>query len=295
MISYVGDVNGNRLLLLDLRNTSQVSAEDLAQLSESLCATGSIDDLLAIEKSDTAFAKLRITGADRREADFCGDGFLFVAHILFEELRAAGHDATSLLIETKRGVKSGVRNEDGSVSAMIGPVGIRDGVLTVAARRALEGLGVRYEGFRIAGEPHLVVSAPPGSDVHALDQSEFEHLARQLAPLIAYDGGVNVTMILSSAPQTAKIRTFERGVKRMTLACGSGAVAAASLIYERDRTKTDFRIESPGGLHLVSTDRDGRDWLLAAEAIHVDAMRDFHTDIFDPEREEQRLLHFILA
>ncbi|MHA6263045.1 diaminopimelate epimerase [Arenibacterium sp. CAU 1754] len=295
MLSYVGDVNGNRLLLLDLRGEEHVSSTDLAEVSEKLCATGLIDDLLAIQHSEEACASLRVIGADRREADFCGDGFLFVLNVLSDQMRRTGRQETTLSIETLHGIKYGARSEEGYVSAMIGAVEIRDAELTAAAQQAIEAFGVIYEGYRIAGEPHLVVSSPIGSDLQNLDQVQFEQLARQLASLIKHEGGVNVTMILSSASQYAKIRTFERGVKRMTQACGSGAVAAASLVFERDRSKTDFKIESPGGLHLVSTDPHGKNWQLAAAEINVAATQDFEIDVFDPKRDIQRLLQFILA
>lgn len=295
MLSYVGDVNGNRLLLLDLRGQKRVSCTDLAEVSARLCATGYIDDLLAIEHSDVAIAALRVIGADRREADFCGDGFLLVLHILDEQMRKAGCQATTLTIETKHGVKSGHRTEDGKISARIGAIEVRDAEPTEPERRAIEATGVEYEGFRIVGEPHLLVSSPIGSELQNLDQVGFERLARQLAPIVAHEGGVNVTMILSSGSRTATIRTFERGVKRMTLACGSGAVAAATVIFDRDPAKTEFRIASPGGLHLVSTDQAGTDWRLAAAEIQVDAVQDFDIDVFDPKRDGQRLMQFILA
>ena len=79
----------------------------------------------------------------------------------------------------------------------------------------------------------------------------------------------------------------------MTQACGSGAVATASILFERDRSMTEFQIESPGGLHIVSTDAQGKTWLLAAEEINIDAARDFEMDVFDPKRESERLLEFI--
>lgn len=295
MLAYVGNVNGNRLLLLDLRGEDTVSSTDLAEVSEQLCATGCIDDLLAIEHSQAATAAIRVIGADRREADFCGDGFLFVLHVLFEKMRRAGQKEAALCIETKHGIKSGFRHEDGSVSAVIGAVENRDAEVTASARKAIEACGLVYEGFRVVGEPHLVVSCPAGSAMQNIDQSQFERLAQQLTPLVAHEGGVNVTLILSDGTDSARIRTFERGVKRMTRACGSGAVATATLIFEHHGSKTDFKIVSPGGFHLVSTDPHGETWRLTAEKILLEATQNFQFDVFDPTGVTPRLLEFVLA
>lgn len=293
MFAHVGDVNGNRFLLLDLRAAQHISVESLGEISAKLCESEYIDDLLVIEHSDVADARLQIIGGDKREADFCGDGFLIVLHLLFAERDASDSPTTRLAIETRHGVKYGVRSETGEIAGEVGTITNGDAQITASARRQIEALGVAVEGFRIAGEPHLVVSAPPGSALPGRDKRQLEDLARKLVPCVPFEGGINVTMILDREPERARICTFERGVQRITRACGSGAIAAASVLFERDPSQTVRTIVSPGGRHCVSSDSEGQRWWLSAETLRIEAQQQFDIDVPDPERDTERLLNFV--
>jgi len=72
------------------------------------------------------------------------------------------------------------------------------------------------------GVPHVVVPVkdPDEVDVIALGRAIRNHAA--FAP-----GGTNVNFVSPLKNRTMRIRTYERGVEDETLACGTGAVAAA--------------------------------------------------------------------
>ena len=69
-----------------------------------------------------------------------------------------------------------------------------------------------------------------------------------------YDVNVN---FITVNPKTKIItaRTFERGVEDETLACGTGAVSIAMVLYKKDILKqTNYTIQMPGGTLTVSFD-----------------------------------------
>lgn len=58
------------------------------------------------------------------------------------------------------------------------------------------------------------------------------------------------------------IRTYERGVEGETLACGTGAVAAALAIHATQQTTaTSIQLEAPGGLLQVDFTPEGKGFI----------------------------------
>ncbi len=60
--------------------------------------------------------------------------------------------------------------------------------------------------------------------------------------------GTNVDFVQAAAPGVLCVRTYERGVEAETLACGTGATAAALVahrVLQPDRS--DFEVRMPGG------------------------------------------------
>lgn len=107
-----------------------------------------------------------------------------------------------------------------------------------------------------SGVPHLVCEQE--GELGTTEQSEWASVARrhsQVGP-----GGANVTLwqslvseqVKNSKSQTGRIRavSFERGVEGFTLACGTGAVAAAYVAARKNNLNEVF-VDMPGGtLHV---------------------------------------------
>lgn len=84
------------------------------------------------------------------------------------------------------------------------------------------------------GVPHIVLEEPP-------DLAR----AKIFRPLPDAKGS-NVTFIMRATKTGCKAVTFERGVENFTLACGTGAVAAAAYLAMKTGGSC-FDIEMPGG------------------------------------------------
>jgi diaminopimelate epimerase len=89
------------------------------------------------------------------------------------------------------------------------------------------------------GVPHLVVEGEPD---FALAQKL--RRAPELGP-----AGSNVTFVDRDHEEAEQLQaiTFERGVENFTLACGTGAVAAAEFQRASHPAQTEVWIEMPGG------------------------------------------------
>jgi len=243
----------NHFVLLDLRRRTALPWADLVDLARTLCDTPMADDLLVLSDATDADARLRVVGRDGREADFCGNGMLYVAAKLGAEL---GRDDIS--IASQGGVRRARRAAE-QWTVEVGDVQDLSEHLTDAARAALRGCPVI--GLVRAGEPHLVLGPPAALGGFHVTRQEFEEFCRPLRDLTGLPGGVNVTVVFARDEHTLLIRSYERGVERHTFSCGTGAVAAVAASGGCP-LGTVFRVCAPGGAHHVRC-HDGRWWLTA--------------------------------
>jgi len=84
--------------------------------------------------------------------------------------------------------------------------------------------GEQRIGFARVGVPHLVLL------VDDLDDVDVARRGRELRMHPSLRDGANVNFIRQLGDRRFAMRTYERGVEAETLACGSGAVAVASLV-----------------------------------------------------------------
>lgn len=107
--------------------------------------------------------------------------------------------------------------------------------------------GERHVGIATVGVPHLVVIV---EDLEAVDLARRGRELR-FDPALG-DGGANVNFIAPTARRSVwAMRTYERGIEGETLACGTGAVAAACLLREWRLADLPARITTRSGLPLV--------------------------------------------
>lgn len=114
------------------------------------------------------------------------------------------------------------------------------------------------------GVPHLVQKLQNIQD--ATQMKELAREARQHQAL--KPAGANVTYYSADGPNKIKAVSFERGVEDFTLACGTGAVAAAFVHHEAEKSNK-IEVSMPGGnMHVLFVPGAGRPFL-EGEALFV--------------------------
>lgn len=102
--------------------------------------------------------------------------------------------------------------------------------------------GIKIQGFWVqAGVPHFVIE----EQSYEQDLRTYAREVRKHA--LFAPQGTNVTFVRQKMKNELVAITFERGVEDFTLACGTGAVAAA--VWSRSQTKESgvYKVQMPGG------------------------------------------------
>jgi len=217
--------SGNDFIVVDARRTHPAGRRPWPALSRSLCDRRhgiGADGLLVLERSRRADVRMRIFNPDGSEAHMCGNGARCVARYLSQ----AAH-AKAVTIDTKAGILSADVRGDRVAMRMTTPTQLRPHMSLNVNRAPLR------LGFVNTGVPHTVVS------VDRLDRVDVDRLGR----LVRYHSnfapqGTNVNFVQMDRahPNRLRIRTYERGVEGETLACGTGAAAAAVIHAARQAT-----------------------------------------------------------
>jgi diaminopimelate epimerase len=228
---------GNELLVLDGRGGLPLPPSELARR---LCAPSAlgVDGLMAVLEAEEERVRVAFANADGSGAGFCGNGARCLTRfcaetgltgdrplLLFPEAevrgRYLGRGRAEVLLDEPRlaGELSGL--------AGAGPA--------LAARLVT------------AGVPHVVLVEESPGDLDLLELAPALRRAPEAGP-----GGANVTVC--SAPragEAGRVRTFERGVEGVTGACGSGALAAAAVLWERGLPPEELSLLPPSGRVLT--------------------------------------------
>lgn len=90
------------------------------------------------------------------------------------------------------------------------------------------------------GNPHCVLNVP------SVDEAPVEQLGAQLERFDRFPERVNVGFMQVVSPQEIRLRVFERGAGE-TLACGTGACAAAVVGMQQGLLRDRVKVHLPGG------------------------------------------------
>ncbi|MFA6217230.1 MAG: diaminopimelate epimerase [Candidatus Omnitrophota bacterium] len=206
--------SGNDFVVIE--NKQCLKKDELQSFAQEICdrkfGVGA-DGLLVLEKSIIADVKMRIFNANGSEAEMCGNGARCVACWVSNKRKIKNAE---LKIETKAGmIESEIINDNISIK-LTDPKSVKLNILLNLEGRKL------YVNLINTGVPHAVIF------VEGLDKIDVVGIGRKIRFLEQFSpAGTNVNFIELINENSLRIRTYERGVEDETLACGTGAVAAA--------------------------------------------------------------------
>lgn len=247
---------GNTFFIADLLSNNQPHLTQLTtaqrkKLAIAACAElGPMptDGFLFLEDSEVPGADLRwdFYNADGSSAEMCGNAARCVAVYFFNKTQKA-----SLSFSTRAGL---IRAEALSVSRAKVKMSRIQGPFE---KTVLLKDGRSVHGYIVdSGVPHFVTKEPINKEI-----------GREIRIHADFGtAGTNVTQIQSQEEATIEARTYERGVEDFTAACGTGAVAAASVVW-MEHQKSPVSVKMPGGTLEVSFFSDSPHPILEGPAI----------------------------
>lgn len=239
---------GNDFIVIDgIHQSIQLSAAQIKTLAHRQFGIG-FDQLLLVESSDIADFKYRIFNADGSEVAQCGNGArCFVRFVVDQQLT----DKHEIRVETASGIITPKLENNGLVTVNMGaprfaPQQIPFVADAPANTYMLDVNGQQIEISAISmGNPHAV------QIVGDVETAPVLTLGAQIETHPRFPERVNAGFMQIMDVQHIKLRVFERGSGE-TLACGTGACAAAVAGIQRGLLQSPVRVSARGGeLHIA--------------------------------------------
>jgi diaminopimelate epimerase len=264
---------GNDFVVIDLRGDVAAPGPDLCRALADRHTGVGCDQILTIECSAHAAASYRIWNADGSASQQCGNGARCIAAWVLRDSVARDPErclADHFALDSPTGTHAvdvvdlhHYRVEMG-VPMFAPPMAIPLHGFDAAQddyRVDIDGMPVHF-GAVSMGNPHAVIEV---DDVQAAPVAT---LGPALQRHAAFPESVNVGFVEIASRKYIKLRVFERGVGE-TLACGSGACAAAAVLMRRGRIDREVMVELPGGTLSIAWPDDSAQIAMAGPAAFV--------------------------
>ncbi|MHB8763844.1 MAG: diaminopimelate epimerase [Deferrisomatales bacterium] len=241
---------GNDFVVVDCRHADPGGWPDLARLLAHRRLGVGCDQVLLLRDSVAADFRMDIYNADGSRAEMCGNGVRCLARYL----RNRGHGGDTVRFETLAGVVT-TRHRGDLVEVDLGEPELEGRRIPADADGP-----VREHPLPLAGGA-LVVTCVSMGNPHAVvfvDDAESYPVA-EVGPRVEghpfFPRRTNVEFVQVLGPDRLRMRVWERGAG-VTLACGTGAAAAAVAGHWTGRTGREVTVLLDGGALQVRWDRD---------------------------------------
>jgi diaminopimelate epimerase len=243
---------GNDFILIDCR---RIKLGNLPELSRRLCHRRfgiGADQVLLFYNSEKADFMMRIFNADGSEVEMCGNGIRCLAKYVWNR---ALSDKDVLMVETPAGIMRTEKRSGKGVRVDMGEPVFEGRLIPVKLDGRIKNVPLKIgdREFSITcvsmGNPHAVI---------VLEEVDFFDVMRY-GPLIEshelFPRKINVEFIQVIDPGKIKMRVWERGSGE-TMACGTGAAAAAVAANLNGLTGKKVLVKLPGGELTIEWNED---------------------------------------
>ena len=258
---------GNDFVVLDgVRQSVVLTAPQLRHLADRHFGIG-CDQILLVEPASQPGIdfRYRIFNADGGEVEQCGNGARCFVRFVHEQGLTAKHE---IRVETMGGVIGPRLEDDGTVTVDMGvPVFASAQIPFVAATEDL------VQTLRVADEDIAITAVGMGNPhaVQVVADVDLAPVERQ-GPLIEahprFPQRVNAGFMQVLDRHTIRLRVFERGAGE-TLACGTGACAAAVAGIARGLLDSPVRVATRGGELTIAWNGHATPVLMTGPAVTV--------------------------
>ena len=236
---------GNDFVVVDAtRQPFALTPEQLRRLADRHFGVG-CDQVLVVEPASSAGGdfRYRIFNADGGEVEQCGNG----ARCFVKFVHARGLTAKrKIRVETRSGIIAPRLEADGEVSVDMGPPRFESPLV-----QAIDLDGERIElAILSMGNPHAV------QRVESADRAPVASQGPRIECHARFPDRVNAGYMQVLDRHAIRLRVWERGAGE-TLACGTGACAAAVSGMARGLIESPVRVETRGGALTISWAGEG--------------------------------------
>lgn len=239
---------GNDFVVIDAR-AQDVSDQDPGILARKLCDRHfgiGADGLIFVLPSKKADYRMRIFNPDGSEPEMCGNGIRCFSRYVYE---SSGGKKEVFSVETLAGIKvPTIIAEDGAFMGVEVDMGVP------AEEGINEDLIIDGHSFKMnkisMGNPHCVIFVKNLSDI------DLPQLGPIIENLPQFPNRTNVEFTQVLGRNEIEVKVWERGAG-ITLACGTGACAAAVAAILNNLTEKKVIVHLPGGDLGIEWSADG--------------------------------------
>ena len=263
---------GNDFVVVDARPAGIEMTPALARALGDRNRGVGFDQLAVVRRTEGAAAAIDFWNSDGTPAAACGNATRCVARLLMAESGARALD-----LRTGRGVLRAEAAGEGLIRVNMGPPQLTWDTVPLARAVDLEALPLAGGPSAVGmGNPHCVFI------VENADRADVAGIGARVERDPLFPERTNVEFVQVIDRRTLRMRVWERG-GMITLACGSGACAAAVVAARRGLAERSVTVRLDGGDLGIDWRRDGV-WLTGPAALVYEGRlsADFLADALGP-------------